>query len=164
MSVRAGRGSVPTRAWRWIRRWGVYIVGWLLVVVGIAALALPGPGLLTLVAGIAVLSQEYEWAERRLEPVKKKAFEAAALGVQTWPRMLLSALGGLCVIGVGIVWGVGFTIPTWWILGPQLPFQGWGTGITLILSGLIALGLLVYSARRFRGVTPEDASAQAEVD
>ena len=120
------------------------------MVLGIVALVLPGPGLLMLLAGVAVLSQEYEWAERRLDPVKLRAFRAAAYGVQTWPRILLSALGGLTLIGIGIVWGVGVRIPTWWILGPQLPAQGWGTGSSLLLSGLIALGLLVYSIRRFR--------------
>ena len=39
--------------------------GWLLLVVGIAALVLPGPGLLGVFAGLALLSQQYEWAERR---------------------------------------------------------------------------------------------------
>ena len=46
------------------------ILGWVLVLVGVAALVLPGPGLLLLLAGLVVLSQEYEWAERRVEPVK----------------------------------------------------------------------------------------------
>jgi hypothetical protein len=32
---------------------------------------------------------------------------------------------------------------------------GWGTGSSLILSGLIALGLVIYSYREFRGEKPE---------
>ena len=43
-------------------------IGWLLIVAGIAALILPGPGLLMLFAGLVLLSQQYEWAERRVEP------------------------------------------------------------------------------------------------
>ncbi|MGH3423400.1 MAG: PGPGW domain-containing protein [Nocardioidaceae bacterium] len=151
-------------AGNWLRRWALIAAGWLLVLLGIAALVLPGPGLLMLVAGIAVLSQEYEWAERRLEPIKKRAFEAAAIGVKTWPRISVSALGGMCLIGIGFVWGIGPTIPTWWILGPTLPAQGWGTATSLVLSGLIALALLVYSVRRFGDVAPSDAAAEAEVD
>lgn len=162
--ARARRWMARTRGWRWTRRWGVDVLGWVLVAAGIAALVLPGPGLLTLVAGLAVLSQEYEWAERRLEPVKKKAFEAAAFGVQTWPRIGVSALGAFCLMALGVVWGVGLRIPTWWILGPALPFAGWGTGSTLALSGLIALGLLLYSIRRFGDVEPSEAAVEAEVD
>ena len=45
------------------------VVGWLLVLAGIAALILPGPGLLLLAAGLFVLSQQYEWAERRVDPI-----------------------------------------------------------------------------------------------
>jgi len=69
----------------WLRRTGIIVVGWALVLGGIAALVLPGPGLLLLLAGLIVLSQEYEWAERRLEPVRIKAFTTAAASVQTWP-------------------------------------------------------------------------------
>ena len=61
------------------------IVGWVLVVAGIAALVLPGPGLLMLAAGLVVLSQEYEWAERRVEPIKKRALRGAAEGLDVEP-------------------------------------------------------------------------------
>ena len=59
-----------------IRRVVLEVVGWVLVVAGIAALVLPGPGLLMLFAGLVILSQEYEWAERRLEPIKSGALRA----------------------------------------------------------------------------------------
>ncbi|RYE73750.1 MAG: hypothetical protein EOO74_12580, partial [Myxococcales bacterium] len=57
------------------------IVGWLLVVLGIAALVLPGPGLLLLAGGLAILSQQYEWAEKRVDPVFDRAREGAIQGV-----------------------------------------------------------------------------------
>ena len=68
-------------------------LGWILVLVGIAALVLPGPGLLALFAGVALLATQYEWAERRVEPVKKAALRGAADSVKTWPRILVSAAG-----------------------------------------------------------------------
>ena len=41
-------------------------LGWILVVVGIAALVLPGPGLLAIFAGMALLATQYEWANAGL--------------------------------------------------------------------------------------------------
>jgi hypothetical protein len=134
-----------------LRRIMLEILGWLLVLGGIAALVLPGPGLLMLFAGLVILSQEYEWAEKRLEPVERMALRAAAEGVETWPRIALSTLGGLCIIAVGIAWGVHPDAPGWWPVRDSWWLAGgWATGTTLIASGLIALGLLAYSYRRFR--------------
>lgn len=133
------------------RKTWVTIVGWVLVTVGVAALILPGPGLLLLLAGLVVLSQEYEWAERRVEPVKEKAFDVAKQGVSTWPRIMLSFLGACAVMAVGVFWWLDPEIPEFWIVGPDLPLGGWTTGLSLVLSGLIAFGLVVYSLRRWRG-------------
>jgi hypothetical protein len=148
-----------------LRKTWITVLGWVLTLAGIGLLALPGPGLLTLVAGLAILSQEYEWAERRLHPVRERAFQAAEAGVETWPRILMSTAGALCLIAVGIVWWVNPEIPEWWIVGPHLPFGGWTTGITIVLSGLIALGLLLYSIRRFRRTSGDPgASSTARRD
>lgn len=138
-----------------LRKTWVTLLGWVLTLVGVAALVLPGPGLLLMVAGLVVLSQEYPWAERRVEPLKCKAFEVAATGVETWPRILLSGLSASGLVVAGVVWCLEPTIPQVWILGPELPFSGWPAGSSLILSGLVAFGLLVYSVRRFRRPAPE---------
>jgi hypothetical protein len=132
-------------------------LGWILVLGGIAALVLPGPGLLAIVAGLALLSQQYEWAERRLEPVKKRALEAAADGVETVPRIVLSGLGVAVLIALGVVWGVQPAAPGWWPLDEKwwLP-GGWGTGVSLIISGVLALALIVYSIKNFRAIKADD--------
>lgn len=134
-----------------LRRIVLEIVGWVLVAGGIAALVLPGPGLLMLAAGLVILSQEYEWAERRLEPVKKKALQGAAEGVENWFRITLSTILGVGLIACGVLWIWGPDAPSWWPLADRwwLP-GGLATGLTQITSGLIALGLIVYSYRRFR--------------
>jgi uncharacterized protein (TIGR02611 family) len=66
--------------WYFIRRSGkriaVAIGGPLLLVAGIAMLALPGPGWLAIFAGLALLATEFAWAERLLHKAKAKA-EAA---------------------------------------------------------------------------------------
>jgi uncharacterized protein (TIGR02611 family) len=55
------------------RRVGVTIVGVLVVLVGLALCVLPGPGLLVLAAGLAILATEYVWARRLLERVRAMA-------------------------------------------------------------------------------------------
>lgn len=136
--------------------------GWILVLVGIAALVLPGPGLLALFAGVALLSTQYEWAERRLEPVKKAALRTAADSVKTWPRILMSFLGVCCLIGLGIVWGISPTAPSWWPVDDKWWLVGgWGTGGTLIGSGIIAGAMIVYSYLNFRDIKDEEHSEQA---
>ena len=133
------------------KRLTLEIVGWTLLVAGIAALVLPGPGLVMIFAAMLVLSQQYDWAERRVEPIKKKALRGAAEGVETTFRITLSTIFALGLIACGVVWIVGPEMPGWW----PLPEWSWlpggpATGVTQVLSGLIAIGLIVYSYRRFR--------------
>jgi hypothetical protein len=140
---------------------GTLVLGWVLVLAGLAALVLPGPGLLGLFAGLALLSQHYEWARRRVEPVKAAAFKAAADGVQTWPRIGASLLGVCCLLGLGAVWIWQPPAPEWWPLRDDWwLLGGWVAGITLDFSGLVALALVVYSYRNFRGSADPHAAAE----
>lgn len=126
-------------------------VGWLLVAVGLAGLLLPGPGLLAIFAGMAILATQHEWAERRLHPVKEAATRGATESVKTWPRIWLSACGAFFLVALGIYWGLSPAAPSWWPLGAGWWLVGgWGFGASLIGSGLIALALLVYSYLHFR--------------
>lgn len=136
-------------SWRFARKILLATLGVLLLLVGIAGLVLPGPGLLIMFAGIAVLALEFEWAERRVDFIRDKAMDAAEYGVATWPRILISAAGAVGVVIAGVVWIVNPTIPEIWIVGPKLPFGGIGTGIGMEISALIAFFLLGYSYRRF---------------
>ena len=142
------------------RRIALEALGWLLLVAGIAALILPGPGLLGVFAGLAILSQQYEWAERRVRPVEVMALKSAAQSVQTWPRIMGSVAGALALAAVGVFWGIGTDAPAWWPIPDKWWLVGgWGTGATLIGSSLIALATIVYSFRRFRGVADPEAEA-----
>jgi uncharacterized protein (TIGR02611 family) len=126
-------------------------LGWILVVAGIAALVLPGPGLLGLFAGLALLSQQYEWAERRVEPIKEKALKAAEEGVETPLRITLSVLAALILIACGVLWIWSPPAPGWWPVDDAWwLFGGVGTGITQIVSGMIAIAMIGYSYKRFR--------------
>ncbi|WP_191564267.1 PGPGW domain-containing protein [Janibacter melonis] len=147
-----------------IKKVAVQIAGWLLVLVGIAALFLPGPGLLALFAGMALLATQYEWAERRLEPVKQAALRTAADSVSSWGRIALSGLLIVFLVGAGVVWGLQPPVPSWWPLDAKwwLP-GGWGTGGSLIASGVIAAAMLVYSYLNFRDIRDDEAREDQRV-
>ena len=66
--------------WRFMarngRRIGVTIVGFAVLLAGVALLVLPGPGWLLIFIGLGILSSEYVWAQRMLHVAKRKAEEA----------------------------------------------------------------------------------------
>ncbi len=117
------------------------VAGGLLLLVGIALLVLPGPGLLLVLGGLLVLAHGFPAAQRFVGPVEKRAMQAAEESVSSPLRMVFSIGTGVVLIAAGVVW---------WVV-PTLPLGGWPTGVSLVLSGLILLGLLVLSYRRVQG-------------
>ena len=140
-------------------------LGWVLLVAGVAAIFLPGPGLLGIFAGLALLSQQYEWAERRVEPVRVRALRGAAEGVETWPRIIASLFGALVLAACGALWIYYPPAPDWWPFAESwwLPGGLW-TGITQVASSAIAVGLIIYSYRRFHGNPEAVAALRTEGD
>jgi uncharacterized protein (TIGR02611 family) len=65
--------------WRFLRengrRLAVTVAGGVLVLAGLVMLVLPGPGVLVVIAGLAILATEYVWAQRALNYAKRKASE-----------------------------------------------------------------------------------------
>ncbi|MBY8850107.1 PGPGW domain-containing protein [Saccharothrix longispora] len=128
------------RGGRSVKKVGVVAAGGALLVVGVLLLVLPGPGLLLVLAGLVVLASEFPALERYVDPVRDRAMKAAEDSVASPLRLAGSVLAGLLLIAAGVVWG----------LVESLPFGGWSTGSSLVLSGLVLLGLLVWSHRRVR--------------
>ena len=114
------------------------VLGATLLLVGIALLVLPGPGLLLVLSGLITLSRAFPRLERFVGPVRERAMKAAEDSVASRWRLAGSILVGLALIAAGIVWG----------LLPDLPFSGWATGSSVILSGFILFALLIYSHRQ----------------
>ena len=163
--------SVRTAVRSWFERTGREILGWVLVVAGIILLPAPGPGTLVLVAGVSLLSRHYVWAQKLLDPLERRAVEAAKFGVATWPRIVLSFLGGVWLLSLGIIWWISPEIPTFSVLsvgfGPRLPAHGWGTALGLWTSAVAAWGLLGYSIVRWRDPHPNaerESSAPSSVN
>jgi hypothetical protein len=64
-------------AWKTAKRLVVFVVGMTVVLVGVALLVLPGPGMLGIALGLAILATEFVWARRLLKGVKDQARAAA---------------------------------------------------------------------------------------
>jgi hypothetical protein len=58
------------------KRVAVTIAGLLVLLAGAAMLVLPGPGIVVIIAGLAILATQYVWAERLLKLAKEKANQA----------------------------------------------------------------------------------------
>jgi uncharacterized protein (TIGR02611 family) len=58
------------------KRIAVTIVGFAVLLAGVAMLVLPGPGVVVIIAGLAILATEYVWAERMLAEAKRRAVQA----------------------------------------------------------------------------------------
>ena len=58
------------------KRVAITIAGFVVILIGAAMLVLPGPGLLVIIAGLAILATEYVWAQRLLRIAKEKATQA----------------------------------------------------------------------------------------
>jgi hypothetical protein len=69
------------------KRIAVTVIGGVLVLGGLAMLVLPGPGILVVVAGFAVLGTEYAWAAAALERTKRTATQAGQAARQAGRKL-----------------------------------------------------------------------------
>lgn len=77
---------------------GVIVCG-----LGLALLVLPGPGLVVLAAGLAILAQDVPFARRLLERVRDRLPEDAEGGVSKTFIIVCSA-GGVLFMGLSVWW------------------------------------------------------------
>ena len=110
----AGRRSLDS-AYRIV----VGLVGGLVVAFGLVTIPLPGPGWLTVIAGLVVLATEFFWAERLLHFTRHHVSRWTDwVGAQAvWVRLLLAvATAAFCiavVVTVLHVLGVPGWVPGW---------------------------------------------------
>jgi uncharacterized protein (TIGR02611 family) len=68
-------------------RLSVAAVGFAVLAVGLVMLVTPGPGLLVIIAGLAILAHEFSWAARALEKAKTRAEQARELALRRARRL-----------------------------------------------------------------------------
>jgi uncharacterized protein (TIGR02611 family) len=67
------------------KRIAVTVVGFVLLAGGAVMMVTPGPGILVIIAGLAVLATEYAWAQRTLERTKDRAKQGGRT-IRRWFR------------------------------------------------------------------------------
>jgi uncharacterized protein (TIGR02611 family) len=70
-----------------VKRVARTISGFALLLAGIAMLALPGPGWLTIALGLAVLAPEFAWARRALDRIEAAAAKGAKISSSWFARL-----------------------------------------------------------------------------
>lgn len=75
----ASGGEVVQWVGRSAKRIAIAVIGGLLILAGLVLMVLPGPGLLLVIAGLAVLASEFAWASSALAMAKRKAGDAGSV-------------------------------------------------------------------------------------
>ncbi|MBO9520842.1 MAG: PGPGW domain-containing protein [Nocardioidaceae bacterium] len=83
----------------------VTLVGALVLTAGLVMMVTPGPGLVGIVAGLAILSTEWEWADRWLTAARRRLEEARRIAAEMDPavrrrRLLLGTAATAVVVGL----------------------------------------------------------------
>jgi uncharacterized protein (TIGR02611 family) len=93
-------------------RAGFVLLGVLILLAGIAMLALPGPAFVVIPIGLAILSLEFAWAERLLEQALVKGEEARRKAADATPaQKALSAAAIVCAIAAAATAAILWDIP-----------------------------------------------------
>ena len=111
-----------------IVRVGFVIVGFTVLLAGLAMVVLPGPAFAVIPVGLAILSLEFVWATRLLEVALEQAEKAKATAKETTrtQRIAVAIAVVLAVAAIGVaiaLWG----IPDWMpVIGdwPRRPTRG----------------------------------------
>lgn len=69
-----------------VRVVAVTVVGGTVVLTGVAMLVLPGPGILAILAGLALLATEFAWARRWLDRAHAAGRAGVDRGREVWER------------------------------------------------------------------------------
>ena len=130
----------PIQWLRWIgrnsKRLAVFLLGTTIVGAGIALLPLPGPGLLIIIVGLAVLATEFVWAERALDRTTATAATAASKVTNNAAGKRALVLSGVCMV-IG-----GALVVT--LLGDHRVI-----GVSVLIAGLIGLATLLPAVQRW---------------
>ncbi len=112
MSGRGDRAGDPTKGLhplsqiaRFIARSGkriaVTVVGFAVLIAGLVMMVTPGPGVLVIVVGLAILASEWAWAERALDRAKaggKVVLEQATASPIRIALSVMLTLGGIAAV------------------------------------------------------------------
>lgn len=133
------------------KRFAVTIAGAALLAAGAAMMVLPGPGILLIVAGLALLATEYVWARRLLVRAKRQAQQVQEATVASPARTAGSVAFAVALVALGVAMLLIDDV-AWPVLEPTLD-KVWGpvTGSVLVVTGLILAATTYVTIRTARG-------------
>ncbi|WP_018657787.1 PGPGW domain-containing protein [Actinomadura flavalba] len=134
VDIRAGRFSRLSRIREVIRRnallnttWriGVFTVGITVLTGGLIMMVTPGPGLLGIVVGLAILGTEFAWARRALHRAKAAADRAKEKALDPRKKRrntILAVIGGILVGALVIAYLVVYDFRLPWNVADWTPW------------------------------------------
>ena len=126
-----------------LKRFAVTIVGVALLALGAAMMVLPGPGILVIVGGLALLATEYVWARKMLKTARAKAEEVQEAAVASPVRTAGTLLFGVLLLGLGLAMV--------FLRDVDLPFWSPVTGGIIAVTALILLATTYLTLRAAKG-------------
>ena len=84
------------------KRIAVTVVGFVVLIAGAIMMVTPGPGIVVILAGLAILASEWAWAERALDKAKEGGKVVVEQATSSPLRIGLSVLLTLGGIALGI--------------------------------------------------------------
>jgi uncharacterized protein (TIGR02611 family) len=147
-----------------LKKFAVTLVGAALLLVGLAMMVLPGPGLLLIVAGLAVLATEYVWARALLERARRQAQHVQQAAVASPMRTGASMLFAL---GLGVLGVIMLLVKnvSWPVLDSTID-RVWGpvTGSIFVVTSLILLTTTIITIKTARGESTTHTEADDPAD
>ena len=118
------------------KRLVVLLLGMAVFGAGVAMLVMPGPGVIVIILGLAILATEFAWAERALDRTTSKAASAATKVSSNTSGRIALALSGLAMVVGGAVVVV--------LFGDQRVI-----GVSVLVAGVIGLATLLPRVQRW---------------
>lgn len=134
----------------------VAVIGSAVTLVGVALLALPGPGFLLVAGGLAILATQFAWARKPLRYAQHKAEQGVDEIAKSRWRTAFAVLCGLVPLTIGVVHLAGVELPL------VERFMNAFVAVSLIVSGVFLVGLVVY-ARLSGGVQDDEGDVREDV-
>jgi hypothetical protein len=126
-----------------LKRFAVTIVGVGLLVLGAAMMVLPGPGILVIVGGLALLATEYVWARKMLKTAQAQAEKVQEAAVASPVRTAATVAFGVGLLGLGLAMVL--------LRDVNLPFWSPVTGGIMAVTALVLLATTYLTIRNAKG-------------
>jgi uncharacterized protein (TIGR02611 family) len=85
------------------KRIAVTVVGFVVLLAGLVMMVTPGPGIVVILLGLAILATEWAWAERALDRAKQTGSGALRTATASPVRIALSVVATLAGIAAAVV-------------------------------------------------------------